>query len=469
MASPSRAGLRWRLLFSNAGFPCYFAGLFISLFGTGMNFTGVTLFVLAKTHSTVQVSFTIILLTLPRLVVPPFGGVLTDRVDRRYLSIALDLLRAIIVLVTAVIAWRGHLQLWQLYGMVLLLGAGFAIYWSSSLALLQELIPVAQLVGANSAVLIAVQGGMLAAGALVGLVYERAGLAGILAIDGATYLLSALFFYLLRSGYFPPHALTVPTESVPSNGGPLQGKSSARERPADQREIAFPQQLAADTRASQVLILESIEPNPVPSVLSDIAEGLRYLHTQPAVLALGLTYACMMAGVISANVIVVALASDLLHAGARGYGFIEGGWALGAVTGGLAAGALSRRHPFTVLISALFVLACGHALFPYARFLTVAVAMNVLFGACRALVAVLTQSSILAVVPARLMGRTQSAFAVMATILQIVMSLALGWIAQHASLQIAFLLLGLLYASAIFAAMRARDLSALLAKQAALT
>ena len=467
MASSSRAGLRWRLLFSNAGFPCYFAGLFVSLFGTGMNFAGVTLFVLAKTHSTVQVSFTIILLTLPRLVVPPFGGVLTDRVDRRYLSIALDLVRAVIVLVTAVIAWRGHLQLWQLYGMVLLLGAGFAIYWSSSLALLQELIPVAQLVGANSAVLIAVQGGMLAAGALVGFVYERAGLAGILAIDGATYLLSALFFCLLRSGYFPPHGVSVPTESP--NRAPLSGESPAGECLPDERETAPAEQLATDTHAAPVLILESLEPNPVRSVLSDIAEGLRYLRTQPAVLALGLTYACMMAGVISANVIVVALASDLLHAGARGYGFIEGGWALGAVTGGLAAGALSRRHPFTVLISALFVLACGHALFPYAGSLTVAVTMNVVFGACRAIVAVLTQSSILAVVPARLMGRTQSAFAVMATILQVVMSLALGWIAQHSSLQIAFLLLGLLYASAIFAATRAGDLSALLTKQAALT
>ncbi len=276
--------------------------------------------------------------------------------------------------------------------MVLLLGVGFAIYWSSSLALLQELIPVAQLLGANSAVLIAVQGGMLAAGALVGFVYERAGLAGILAIDGATYLLSALFFYLLRSGYFPPHGVSVPTESP--NRAPLSGESPAGERLTDERETAPPEQLATDTRAAPVLILESLEPNPVRSVLSDIAEGLRYLHTQPAVLALGLTYACMMAGVISANVIVVALASDLLHAGARGYGFIEGGWALGAVTGGLAAGALSRRHPFTVLISALFVLACGHALFPYAGSLSVAVAMNVVFGACRAIVAVLTQSSI---------------------------------------------------------------------------
>ena len=324
-------------------------GIFISLFGTGMNFAGVSLYVLGKTHSTVQVSFSVILLTLPRLVVPPFGGVLTDRVDRRYLSIALDLMRAVIVFTAAALAWRGALELWQIYVMVLLVGAGFAIYWSSSLALLQELIPVKQLVGANSAVLIAVQAGMLLAGALVGFIYERAGLAGILAIDGATYVVSAVLFYLLRRGYLSPRGRT--TESST--------------------------ELPAESECASVSILETIEPNPARGVLRDIEEGLHYLRTQPAVLALGLTYACMMAGVISANVIVVALASDLLHVGARGYGFIEAGWALGAVAGGFAAAKVSRRRPFTVMIASLFVLACGHALFPYAGFLAAAVAMNV--------------------------------------------------------------------------------------------
>jgi MFS family permease len=222
-----------------------------------------------------------------------------------------------------------------------------------------------------------------------------------------------------------------------------------------------------EAEGASVSLLETIEPNPARGVLRDIEEGLHYLHTQPAVLALGLTYACMMAGVISANVIVVALASDLLHVGARGYGFIEAGWALGAVAGGFAAAKLSRRRPFTVMIASLLVLACGHALFPYAGTLAVAVAMNALFGACRAIVAVLTQSSILAAVPSRLMGRTQSAFAVMATVLQVVMSLALGWLAQHSSLQIAFVMLGLLYAAAVVAAMRARDLSTAPAKRAA--
>jgi DHA3 family macrolide efflux protein-like MFS transporter len=404
-----------------------------------MNFAGVSLYVLGKTHSTVQVSFSVILLTLPRLVVPPFGGVLTDRVDRRYLSIALDLLRAVIVFAAAALAWRGELELWQLYAMVLFVGAGFAIYWSSSLALLQELIPVRQLVSANSAVLIAVQAGMLLAGALVGFIYERAGLAGILAIDGATYVLSAILFYLLRSGYLSPQSVAPRSRA----DAPVEAEGES------------------------VSLLETIEPNPARGVLRDIEEGLHYLRTQPAVLALGLTYACMMAGVISANVIVVALASDLLHVGARGYGFIEAGWALGAVAGGFAAAKLSRRRPFTVMIASLFVLSFGHVLFPYAGNLAVAVAMNVLFGACRAIVAVLTQSSILAAVPSRLMGRTQSAFAVMATVLQVVMSLALGWLGQHSSLQIAFVMLGLLYAAAVVAAMRARDLSTAPAKRAA--
>jgi DHA3 family macrolide efflux protein-like MFS transporter len=307
--------------------------------------------------------------------------------------------------------------------MVLLLGAAFAVYWSTSLALLQEIIPPPHLVGANAAVLVAVQGGMLVACAVVGFIYNRAGLAPILAIDGATYVVSALCFYWLRSGYNAPH------------GAPRAAESET--------EIAERAMLALD--ASE----------PMPAVLADIREGLRYLREQPAVLALGLTNAAMMAGVISANVIVVALANDLLHAGAEGYGFLQAGWAFGAVAGGLVALSLPRRQPRGLLIAALVVLAAGHALFPFAGVIEVAVAMNILFGACRAVGSVLTQSSILRVVPQHLMGRTQSAFSVIATVLQIVMSFALGWLAEHTSLQIAFLLLGLLYGMAVLAALRA--------------
>ncbi len=428
--------LRWKAIFRVPGFPFFFVAMLVSLFGTGMNFAGVTWYILGATHSTVTVSFIVILVTLPGLVVPPFGGVLIDRVDRRYLCVILDALRAVIVLGTAAVAYARHLEVWELYSMVLLLGVGFALYWSATNALVQELVPREQLLTANATVLIAVQGGMTAAGALVGFVFERYGLAGVLGIDGTTYLISAVCLLLLRHGYRAPHdgysavwAAASPTIEAPP-------------------EMSEPSLLPAEreTRAAR-------------GVFADIAEGLRYLQQQPRVFAIGITYACMMAGVISANVLVVALARDLLSAGPRGYGYIEAGWAIGAVAGGLAASVLAQKRPYNALILALATLAVGHALFPYARLLAVAVAMNALFGLCRAVGGILTQSSIMAAVPQRLMGRTQSAFSVVATILQLIMSFALGWFAQHVTLSMAFLLLGGIYGGGVLAALRARALS----------
>jgi hypothetical protein len=167
----------------------------------------------------------------------------------------------------------------------------------------------------------------------------------------------------------------------------------------------------------------------------------------------------MMAGVISANVLVVALARDILQSGPRGYGYIEAGWASGAVLGGLASNALVRKFSAaSVAILALGTLALGHALFPFVTLLAAAVVMNALFGACRALGGIVTQSSIMSAVPQRLMGRTQSTFSTIATLLQVVMSLVLGWLAYVASLKVAFLVLGLIYGAAVLAAVQARSL-----------
>lgn len=427
----------WKALFRVPGFSFFFLAMLVSLFGTGMNFAGVTWYVLGVTHSTVSVSWIVILVTLPGLIVPPFGGVLIDRVDRRYLGITIDAARAAIVLATAGLAYFQHLSLWELYAMVLLLGVGFAIYWSTTNALIQELVPQEKLIAANATILIAVQGGMAAAGALVGFVYEHSGLAGILGIDGTTYLISALCLLMLRHGYYAPREI--------ERAG-LAAASPTIEAPPEMSEPA----LVHSERGVW---------HGVSGVIADIAEGLAYLREQPRVMALGFTYACMMAGVISANVLVVALARDLLDSGATGYGYIELGWAAGAILGGLAAGALARKNPYGVLIIALATLAIGHTLFPAVRFLAVAIAMNALFGFCRALGGVLTQSSILAAVPRRLMGRTQSAFAIIATVLQVVMSYALGSFAEHFTLSLAFLLLGAIYGGGVVAAVRVRSLS----------
>src|SRR2546430_1453139 len=102
--------------------------------------------------------------------------------------------------------------------------------------------------------------------------------------------------------------------------------------------------------------------------------------------------------------------------------------------------------------------AAGHMATPFVAFLVGAVTMQILFGFCRALGGVVAQSSLMSIVPRHFMGRTQSAMAILTTIVQLSMSIALGWVAQGAGLIAGYALLALLYAGATISAIRARQL-----------
>src|SRR5882757_10634861 len=117
MASPATTTPRvdWKVIWAQRGFRYFFLAMFVSLFGSGMNFVAVSWYILAATHSTVKVALQVIVVTLPGLLVPFLGGILIDRYDRRYLGVILDFVRGIFVLGTAYIAWKNHLQLWHLY------------------------------------------------------------------------------------------------------------------------------------------------------------------------------------------------------------------------------------------------------------------------------------------------------------------------------------------------------------------
>src|SRR5258706_6949956 len=150
----------WSLIWAERGFRYFFFAMFISLFGSGMNFAGVSWHILALTHSTVKVSYQVIVATAPGLLIPFIGGVLIDRYDRRYLGIALDLARGVAVLATAYVAWNAHLELLHLYLITLITGTGSAIYWGNVNALAQEVISASQFTVANVAAVIGVQTGI---------------------------------------------------------------------------------------------------------------------------------------------------------------------------------------------------------------------------------------------------------------------------------------------------------------------
>ncbi len=433
MATAATNRVDWTLIWAQRGFRYFFLAMFVSLFGSGMNFAGVSWYILASTHSTVKVSLQVIVVTLPGLFIPFLGGVLIDRLDRRYLGVLLDLAR-FFVLATAYIAWSGHLQLWHLYAMTLITGTGSAMYWATVNALVQEVIPPSQFTGANAAVLVGVQSGMLIAGAFVGFIYDRAGISGILSIDGATYLVSAYCLYQVRHGYVSPRV--------------------RQKYPREYNEATEATAEALETGENP----EVAEAGLSLAVYADMKEGFAYLRQQPLVRALGVTHSIMMAGVVSANVVLVALANDILHAGARGLGFLEAGWATGAICGGLIASQLPQALRMPLYVVACAGLAAGHMATPFVGFLTGAVAIQLLSGFCRALGGVVAQSSLLSIVPRHFMGRTQSAMAILTTTVQLVMSFALGWVAQGAGLIAGYALLALLYTGATVSAIRARQL-----------
>src|SRR2546423_12114172 len=92
MAAAPTHRVDWKLVWAQRGFRYFFLAMFVSLFGNGMNFAGVSWYILYATHSTVKVSLHVIVVTLPGLVVPFFVVVLLDGLDRRYLGVLLDFL-----------------------------------------------------------------------------------------------------------------------------------------------------------------------------------------------------------------------------------------------------------------------------------------------------------------------------------------------------------------------------------------
>src|SRR5258707_15651368 len=127
MATAVTSRVDWSLLWQQRGFRYFFTAMFVSLFGSGMNFIGVSWYIMSATHSTVAVSWQVIVVTLPGLVVPFLGGVLIDRMHPRYLPVLLDLSRDLPVPPRACIPWHHHLPIWHLYLTTVLPGTGSAV------------------------------------------------------------------------------------------------------------------------------------------------------------------------------------------------------------------------------------------------------------------------------------------------------------------------------------------------------
>ena len=395
-----------RSILQKRGLRFVFAANVISMLGSGMNSAAVAWTVLQRTHSEMALGTFAVLQTLPAMLMLPFTGVIIDREDRRRLVMMLDAARALIILVAAVLAYRGRVQVWQLYLMNTLVAAGFWMFWPTITALIQELTPEGEFVKSNTLLLAGVQGGWMIAGAIVGFVYEHIGLGGVLLIDVSTYVVSFLCYFAVRQGRVVPRA----------------------------------QELKHDLEAAETALQR---------FLREMGEGLAFLRDNRRVIFLGTSWALFLGAMMTGVVVTPPLSDHIFHAGAKGYGWLNGGWGVGAFLSALyAPTTIAKLGSRGSIAISMAILTVSMALSPFSPWLAMAVLFYGLMGSARGLSGVAMNTSLMEQVPPHFMGRVQNTFYFFGTLLQVVLGITVGWVASRVSLAAGFGLIAVVYALA---------------------
>ncbi|MEK6224744.1 MAG: MFS transporter [Chloroflexota bacterium] len=183
-------------------FRLLWAGQTISTLGTAVHGVAIPWQVLLLTGSAVQLGIVVAISSFSLLVFALIGGVVVDRVPRRTVILASDLISGVVVALLATLSATGLLRIEHLYVFAFVLGASFAFMLPAMQAILPELVPQAILVQGNVLRGFQRQLGRVAGPALGGVVVGVFGPAPAFAIDAFTFLFS--FGLLLAMRATPP-------------------------------------------------------------------------------------------------------------------------------------------------------------------------------------------------------------------------------------------------------------------------
>jgi MFS family permease len=278
------------------------------------------------------------------------------------------------------------------------------MFWPTITALIKELTPEGEFIQTNTFLLAGIQGGWLMAGAVVGFVYNHIGLGGVLLIDVSTYVVSFLCYFAVRRG---------------------------------KHVVPRPEELKSDLVAA-----EAAEHR----FWSELFDGLHFVRERPHVMLLGISWALFLGAMLTGIVVTPSLSDRTFHAGPSGYGWLNGGWGLGAFLSAMYAPKVIERLGWRLTIAvSMAVLASCMILSPFSGFLFLAVLLFGLMGSARGVSSVAMNTSLMEQVPNHLMGRVQNAFYFVGLLLQIALSVSVGFVAQYISLAGGFAMIGSVY------------------------
>jgi predicted MFS family arabinose efflux permease len=342
----------WSLLRRNPDFRRLFLASVISLGGDWFLFVAINGFLLEATGDAVTVGLAILSQELAFFLASPYAGVLADRVDRRRLMIATDLVRVVLCLAFLLVT---PTTIWLAFPLLALLSVFSAPFDPASSAAIPNLVEPEDLPTAN-ALGGSLWGTMLAVGAaLGGIVATVFGKDVAFVVDSGSFALSALLLWRIHRPF-----------------------SEARE-----------------------------EHHEHPGTIEATRETFRYAGTDHRVMAMLLVKGGFgaAAGVLA---LIPVFATKLYGAGALGFGFLMACRGVGALIGPFIGHRLSgqgHRRIYPTIALALTTFGFGYVLFGFAPSILIAAAAILLAHLGGGAQWVLSSYSLQVLVPDRIRGR----------------------------------------------------------------
>jgi len=265
------------------------------------------------------------------------------------------------------------------------------------------LTPGDEFVHANTFLLAGVQGGWLVAGSIVGFVYNKIGLGGVLLIDVSTYVVSFVCYFAVRKG---------------------------------RHVVPRPAELNADMVAAE---------SAVAKFFRELREGIAFLRDRREIVMLGVSWALFLSAMMT-GVVVTPPLSEHFHAGAVGYGWLNGGWGTGAFVSAFYAPLFIRmfgaKRSIAISLGLLTIMMISAPMMPVLGW---AVLVYAWMGSARGITGVSLNTSLMEQIPQHFMGRVQNTFYFAGTLFQVLQAYLVGAVAQH-NLAAGFSVIGLVYA-----------------------
>jgi predicted MFS family arabinose efflux permease len=348
-------------------FRLFFGGQMISTMGDMFYAVALPWLMLSSGRSPQELGLVLTAYGVPRIGTLLLGGMLSDRLRPRRVMLLADLVRALLVGALVVLAATGQTAVWPLSLISFPLGACTGLFIPASYTILPEILDEASLPAGNALNSSTYQLAVLVGSAIAGVVVSLLRPAAALAVDAATFAISAATLLVIHDQ--PPAQAVSP---------------------------------ASDSATGE-------EPSHVTTFAPDITFGQllgrwRLLHVGLVVMiCLNLASGALF------EVALPTLAHGPFAAGATGYGLLLAAFGLGALAGGLLGGGVGQSHRRgRIMCTLILVLSFCYPLVPFVGGLPGAMTVLAMAGIANGLLNVLFFIVIQHITPRHLLGRVMS-------------------------------------------------------------